>query len=106
MGKVLSWVLLVAVGYLVWKVVLALQRKSELARRAASRGGAGAEPSGRGGGADGAPEGGSARGGAIGAGERMVACRHCGVYVPESEAIAADGGHFCSAAHRDAERAR
>jgi hypothetical protein len=98
-------VLLVAVGYLVWKVVLALQRKSELARRAAS--GNGTAPSGGSGKGDaGASEGGSTRGGAIDAGERMVACRHCGVYVPESEAIAADGAHYCSAAHRDAERAR
>ncbi len=34
--------------------------------------------------------------------ERMVACAHCGVHLPEGEAIAAGEKHFCSAAHRDA----
>ena len=32
--------------------------------------------------------------------ERMVACAHCGVHLPESEAIADDGRHYCCAAHR------
>jgi len=39
-----------------------------------------------------------ARGGA----EEMVACAHCGVHLPRSEALAARSLHYCSAAHRDA----
>lgn len=34
--------------------------------------------------------------------EPMVACAHCGVHLPKSEALAARGLHYCSAAHRDA----
>ena len=32
----------------------------------------------------------------------MVACAHCGVHLPHSEALAHAGQHYCSAAHRDA----
>jgi uncharacterized protein len=32
--------------------------------------------------------------------ERMVGCRQCGVHLPISEAIEADGNHFCSEEHR------
>jgi uncharacterized protein len=39
-----------------------------------------------------------ARGGA----EGMVACAHCGVHLPRSEAMPVRGLHYCSAAHRDA----
>ncbi len=34
--------------------------------------------------------------------EGMVACAHCGVHLPRSEALAAGGRSYCSAAHRDA----
>ncbi len=34
--------------------------------------------------------------------EAMVACAHCGVHLPRSEALAARSLHYCSAAHRDA----
>ena len=34
------------------------------------------------------------------ASERMVACAHCGLHVPESEAVIVDGVGFCSAEHR------
>lgn len=34
--------------------------------------------------------------------EGMVACAHCGVHVPASEALQRDGLHYCGAAHRDA----
>jgi uncharacterized protein len=30
---------------------------------------------------------------------RMVQCAHCGVYVPENEALARDGRFYCSADH-------
>jgi uncharacterized protein len=34
--------------------------------------------------------------------EGMVACAHCGVHLPASEALLAYGRSYCSAAHRDA----
>jgi uncharacterized protein len=34
--------------------------------------------------------------------EDMVACAHCGVHLPTSLALQAQGRSFCSAAHRDA----
>ena len=34
--------------------------------------------------------------------QAMVACAHCGVHLPHSEALAHAGQHYCSAAHRDA----
>jgi len=34
------------------------------------------------------------------AAERMVACAHCGVNLPESESVRAGGRHFCSEEHR------
>jgi uncharacterized protein len=34
--------------------------------------------------------------------EGMVACAHCGVHLPTSEALLAHGRSYCSAAHRDA----
>jgi uncharacterized protein len=36
--------------------------------------------------------------------EAMVACAHCGVHLPRSEALDARGLHYCSVAHRDAKR--
>lgn len=38
------------------------------------------------------------------AAEDMVCCAHCGVHLPRSEGIQAQGQFFCSAAHRDAYR--
>jgi len=32
----------------------------------------------------------------------MVACRHCGLHLPHSEAVAGALGPYCSAAHRSA----
>lgn len=36
----------------------------------------------------------------------MQRCTHCGVHFPASEAVMADGGVYCSVAHRDHERDR
>lgn len=35
-----------------------------------------------------------------GAPERMVACAHCGVHVPESDSVQADGQSYCCIKHR------
>jgi uncharacterized protein len=34
--------------------------------------------------------------------EVMVACEHCGLNLPQGEALCADGRWYCSDAHRDA----
>ena len=35
--------------------------------------------------------------------EGIVACRHCGLHLPRSEALAGPGGDvYCSASHREA----
>jgi uncharacterized protein len=31
---------------------------------------------------------------------KMVACAHCGVHIPESEAVRDGDRHYCSEAHR------
>ena len=33
-------------------------------------------------------------------GERMLACEHCGVHIPESEGVRDDSGFYCSDEHR------
>lgn len=34
--------------------------------------------------------------------ERMVACAHCGVHLPESDSLAGGGRYYCCEAHRQA----
>lgn len=34
--------------------------------------------------------------------QAMLACAHCGILVPSSEALPGRGGVFCSKAHREA----
>lgn len=34
--------------------------------------------------------------------EKMVTCAHCGVHLPESDAIREGGRAYCTRAHRDA----
>ncbi len=36
--------------------------------------------------------------------QSMLRCKQCGVHVPSSEAVLANGENFCCAAHRDAYR--
>jgi uncharacterized protein len=35
---------------------------------------------------------------------KMLQCAHCGMYVPETEALSHRGRDYCSAAHRDADQ--
>jgi uncharacterized protein len=37
--------------------------------------------------------------------EDMVRCAQCGVHLPRSESLAAQGSHYCSADHERAHRA-
>jgi uncharacterized protein len=36
-----------------------------------------------------------------GAAEDMVRCERCGVHLPRSESVAAQGKHYCSVEHRE-----
>jgi uncharacterized protein len=85
MGKLLSWIAIIALVYAGMRLFVVLKRKSRLAgaRRAAARP---ASP----------PPG--------GAPERILPCDHCGVHMPASDMVIADGRHFCSPEHRDAFR--
>ncbi len=38
--------------------------------------------------------------------ERMVKCAYCGLHIPESEAVQADGNSYCSVEHRNAHHPR
>ena len=98
MGKLLSWIFLIALVYAAMRLVVLFKRKSSaLARQRAERSGT-AQP----GGIPPAPGG---RQGVASSedGERMIACAHCGVYAPASDMLAARGRFYCSPAHRDAD---
>jgi uncharacterized protein len=83
MGKLLFWVVVIAVGYLAYKLMIVSQRKSEwAAKRSAGRAADGAQ------------------------GEPMRQCAHCGVHLPASESVSAGGRDYCSKEHRDAGSAR
>lgn len=97
MGKLLFWLALVALAFLAMKLAAISQRKREAAQREGAA--PGAQPTG-------ARSGASARRAGELAGEMMVQCEHCGVFLPASDAFV-DGGHsYCDRAHRDAHRAR
>lgn len=38
--------------------------------------------------------------------EKMLTCAHCGVHMPESDALADGEQRYCCAAHRDAARSK
>lgn len=91
MGKLLSWVVLIALAYLAYRLVAISQRKREAAERARAAQRHGDDAGGR--------------GGRI-SGEQMVQCAHCGVFVPASEAFVDGERAYCGPAHRDADRAK
>ncbi len=84
MGKLISWVVMGAVGYLAFRLLQVVQRKSLAAR-----------------GVPGAPGHVARTSGAGPARELMLRCDVCGTHVPGSEALTVNGRHYCSAAHRD-----
>lgn len=101
MNRIVFWLVLIVLGYLVWRFVQIAQRKNQRwrdQRRADSAAaGSGAPPS------DAAP--GGAKGGdtaQLPRSEVMVRCARCGVYLPSSDALKKRDQVFCSAEHRDA----
>jgi hypothetical protein len=81
-GKIVSWIVLIALVVVGLKFVAILKRKLAAAQRARPRE---AEPR--------AP-----------VGELMRRCDRCGVHAPASEMLAARGRYYCCAEHRDADR--
>lgn len=98
MGKLLFWLALVALAMLAMKLVAIGQRKREVGRRSAEAAGTATTAP---------PTAGDdeRRAGEL-AGEMMVQCVHCGVFLPASDALVEGGAGYCGAAHRDAHRAR
>ncbi|HYF59124.1 MAG TPA: PP0621 family protein [Burkholderiaceae bacterium] len=86
MGKVLTWVAVLAVLWLAWRLWTISQRRVERSR---------AEGAGR---ADEPGEGDRPR---VGAPEVMMRCAACGLYLPGSEARFGGGHAYCSDAHRE-----
>lgn len=93
MGKLLSWVVLIALAWLVIRLFAISQRRRQRGVDAAASAGA---PS-----PDGAASGASGR---VLEGEPIVPCAHCGLFVPASDVVRDDGFDYCSPAHRDADR--
>lgn len=84
MAKLFFWVLLIAVGYLLYKFIVLGKRKQDAARDQAK-----------------SPDAGRTEGKAPGE-ELMLRCDHCGIHIPASEVVRAADKHYCSIAHRDA----
>ena len=93
MGKLLSWVVLIALAWAVLHLIAISQRRRERGRGAADA--AARDP---GGAAHSASE-------RTIEGEPIVPCAHCGVFVPASDAVRDGGRAYCGVAHRDASRA-
>ena len=100
MGKLLFWLVAIAVIWAVITLIRVSQRKQERAQADAEAGRRSGAAGGR------AEAGGRARTGGS-APERIVACAHCGVYLPFSDAVRGrgnDSGDYCCVEHRDAAR--
>lgn len=78
MGKLIFWVVVIAIGFAVYRLVQIMQRKSARARAELPDPDAAKEP--------------------------IRQCDHCGVYFPASEAVRTGNRMFCSVEHRDAQR--
>jgi uncharacterized protein len=72
MGRVLFFVLLGVAVYIAFRFLRVTQRRSNRAASGDSRS----------------------------VSEPMISCAHCGLNVPRSEAVAADGRWYCSESHR------
>ena len=93
MGKLLFWVVVIALVWLAWSFVRVSQRKQEQDARADRENGS-SHRSGRSGSAKAGPE----------ALEQMVACDRCGVFLPASDAVLGRNGRYCCIEHRNDER--
>lgn len=88
MGKVLLWGVVIGLGWLAWSLVRVSQRKQDRVGEKGNGGRVGRE----------------GKGPAAREPEKIVACAHCGVHLPASDAVAGEGGPWCCVEHRDAAR--
>lgn len=88
MGKLLSWVALIALAWLVLELVAISRRRRERSRFGSATDGARVDAS------------------AANRAERIVPCAHCGLFLPASDALRDGDSAYCSRAHLDAHRAR
>jgi uncharacterized protein len=93
-GKILFWVVILVVAYVVWHMMVASKRRVDRSREAAGRDGPDA-------GQGAANDGRGSKAGRLRAPEAMMQCAVCGVHLPGSEAVYAQGRVYCSAEHRD-----
>ncbi len=90
MGKLLFWIAVIGAVWIAIKFAQASARRVERsARDARDR-------------TEGSDAGRSAGRGGVPRGELMVRCAHCGVHLPQSDAVSVGALHYCSGAHRDA----
>jgi uncharacterized protein len=92
MGKLLSWVVLIALAWLVFHLIAISQRRRERSRNEPAAGGT-------------TSSGAGATGERTIEGEPIVPCAHCGLFVPASDVVRDGDRSYCSVAHRDADRA-
>lgn len=102
MNRIVFWLVLIALGYLVWRFIQIAQRKNQRWRdqRRADPAAAGGSAAPGEEAADRRNEDGAAT--PLPRSEVMVRCARCGIYLPSSEAVRRREEVFCSAEHRDA----
>jgi uncharacterized protein len=103
-GKILMWVVILGIAYVVWQLLVVSKRRVDRSR---GEGDGDAADGGGGGGGGGGSRGdrGNGHAGRLRAPEAMMQCAVCGVHLPGSEAFFARGRVFCSAEHRDEDEA-
>lgn len=92
MGKLLSWVVLLVLAWLVIRLLAISQRRRERGLRSDPDAGANAAASS------------SSATRPAAQGERILPCAHCGVFVPVSDLVRDGDAVYCSTAHRAAAR--
>jgi uncharacterized protein len=90
MGKMLTWVVVVGLVWMAWRLLVISRRRSQRQSEAG-------KPEGAAGGAGESTPDEAAR---LDSPERMMQCAVCGVHMPASEARFAGGKVYCSDAHR------
>lgn len=95
MNRIVFWLAIVGFAFLVWRGMQLAQRKQRRWRDQR------ADESQRSSDATGQDQRNSTPE-QLAAGEAMLKCAHCGIYLPASEAIERRGLTYCSTEHRDA----
>lgn len=91
MGKLLSWVVLLLLAWLVIRLLAISQRRRGRGAQNRTRAGGGAS---------------AATGRPAAQGEQILPCAYCGVFVPASDVVRDGNEVYCGVAHRVAARAK